>query len=72
MLTFNTTLLVVYNKAKPLHQCICLVLIILVVNVYNIQRGTHLGWPGGVGLGLWSVLLSMSQVSILLGAKKEE
>jgi len=21
---------------------------------------THLGWPGGVGLGPWSVLLSMS------------
>ncbi|PNY00560.1 myosin-H heavy chain-like protein [Trifolium pratense] len=28
----------------------------------NPSRTTHLGWPSGVGLGPWSVLLSRSQV----------
>jgi len=31
-------------------------------------KSTHLGWPGGIGLGLGSVLLLKVSGSILLGA----
>jgi len=36
-------------------------------SIIIITNKTHLGWPGGVGLGPWSVLLRTPRISQSLG-----